>query len=256
MLWLLHGNLGSKADWYEIAAMLEQAGIATRCVDLWELLCCDVCSLQQAAARLNAVVAAQSSEPAVLAGYSLGGRVALHMLLDRPELYRSGVLLGAHCGLSLPQQRKQRLDSDLAWASLLMQGSWSEFLLRWDAQAVFEGGDALDAVRLGEWQKRRAALYKRRLPIARAFVHWSLGRQQDLRPALRKLEMPLGWVCGALDAKFAAIAREMCATQANFYWHEMAGAGHRLLLQKPRELAEYLLRFYRGEIGGVGAAGC
>jgi len=243
-LWLLHGNLGSKADWQEIAELLQQRGIATRSVDLWELLCCDVCSLEQAAARLNAVVAAQSPQGAVLAGYSLGGRIALHMLLERPQLYRAAVVLGAHCGLAADSLRQERLQADMQWAASALQLEWGEFLQLWDMQNVFEAGEVGDKRRFAQWQQRRERLFKRRLPISRAFVHWSLGRQQDLRGELASLEMPLAWVCGAQDHKFAAIAREICATRSNFYWHKLEGAGHRLLLQKPEQVAALLADFY------------
>jgi len=38
---------------------------------------------------------------------------------------------------------------------------------------------------------------------------WSLGRQLDLAPHLGRLELPVLWIAGERDSKFASIARTM-----------------------------------------------
>src|SRR3954471_13705856 len=69
-------------------------------------------SLPAALAYLAALVA----EPHVLAGYSMGGRIALHAALARPDLVRRLVLVGASPGLADPAERARRRAADEALA--------------------------------------------------------------------------------------------------------------------------------------------
>ena len=41
MLWLLHGNLGSPADWKPVMEFLRAGGVEARALNLWRYLeCC------------------------------------------------------------------------------------------------------------------------------------------------------------------------------------------------------------------------
>ena len=41
MLWLLHGNLGSPADWKPVMEVLRAGGVEARALNLWKYLeCC------------------------------------------------------------------------------------------------------------------------------------------------------------------------------------------------------------------------
>ena len=188
----LHGNVGSPADWMP----LEQAfgALEKRC--LWEQGALDF------------------AEGDALLGYSLGGRLALQAVAAAPEKFRMVIVLSAHPGLASPQERLDRLAKDKQWSELAAHLPWAEFLQKWDAQDL-----------LGTGSSDRLSLEGHRSAICQAFREWSLGRQEDLRPALSQLSCPLHWITGAQDQKFTSLA----ASAGCGRHHIVPGAGHRLL---------------------------
>ena len=85
----------------------------------------------------------------------------------------------------------------------------------WDAQPVFEG----------EPRPRRDELDYDRNELAAMLVRGSIGLQEDLRSALTRLEVPVLWVAGQSDAKYAALAQECAALNRRFQLAILPGRG-------------------------------
>lgn len=83
MLWLLHGNLGSPADWKPVMEVLRAGGVEARALNLWKYLECCPKSLKDMGRVLCSEIAAQDKHP-WLCGYSLGGRLAMQAVLAHP----------------------------------------------------------------------------------------------------------------------------------------------------------------------------
>jgi 2-succinyl-6-hydroxy-2,4-cyclohexadiene-1-carboxylate synthase len=67
--------------------------------------------------------------------------------------------------------------------------------------------------------------------VARAFEHWSLGNQADLRPALVESSTPILWITGGQDDKFTRLAEQVAASNGVFEHAVIPEAGHRLLFE-------------------------
>ncbi len=225
MLWLLHGNLGSPADWQPVADALSRAGVECRALNLWKYLECCPKSLTEMGRILCSEIAAQDKRP-VICGYSLGGRLAMHAALAHPPLWKAAIFIGANPGMENEADRSARRAADAEWAVKCHSAPWDEFLAEWDAQGVFAGAPSHD----------RAALKPWRNSISRAFIDWSVGVQENLFPALRECPVPQLWVAGERDAKFSAIARHAVGDAALI----LPGAGHRILQEAPAALAKAL----------------
>jgi len=76
---------------------------------------------------------------ATYVGYSMGGRLALHLALDRPDDVEALVLLGATAGIEDEEERAARRRSDEVWAGELEREGIDLFLRRWLAQPLFAG---------------------------------------------------------------------------------------------------------------------
>lgn len=76
MLWLLHGNLGSPADWKPVMDFLRAGGVEARALNLWRYLECCPKSLKDMGRVLCSEIASQDRHP-LICGYSLGGRLAM-----------------------------------------------------------------------------------------------------------------------------------------------------------------------------------
>ena len=224
-LFLLHGNLGSPHDWNACLPFLEQRGFVCHAVDLWDLLRKRTCSLAEAGRAVAAL--APPGEPCALAGYSLGGRLALHAAAARPEAWKGLMLLSAHPGLADETERSRRLAGDLLWAERCRDIPPAAFLAAWNAQNALAGSGTGPAP---EYDTKLAA---------RAFDCWSLGRQSDFSSWLRSRPLPLLWLTGRRDIRFTALA-EHCRPDAA---RALPGVGHRLLQEAPQETARLMLEF-------------
>ena len=234
--WLLHGNVGRASDWRNFAGDLGSRGIATRAVDLWRFLCCEPLSLEQTASALNAEAADSGPLPKILIGYSLGGRIALHALLSQPGPWAAAVIISAHPGLENETERIERRATDAAWAAMAFSGTWQSFIDAWNAQSILSG-----ALPRPDADQRR--LLARRSEIARGFVAWSLGQQAPLWQMLPHLQVPVLWVAGENDPKYAALAARAANSRSTSRLACLAQAGHRVPWDVPGALLQEVLSF-------------
>ena len=180
MLWLLHGNLGSPADWKPVMEVLRAGGVEARALNLWKYLECCPKSLKDMGRVLCSEIAAQDKHP-WLCGYSLGGRLAMQAVLAHPPLWKGAVFVSANPGMEDETAKAARRAKDAEWAVKCLSAPWEDFLKEWDAQGVFEGGPPPpDRSSLKPWRKS----------ISRAFIDWSVGAQKNLAPLLNQSPVP------------------------------------------------------------------
>jgi 2-succinyl-6-hydroxy-2,4-cyclohexadiene-1-carboxylate synthase len=198
---LLHGFSGTRRAWDLVAPLLDAErylplaldlpGHGERAGDPWPITFEDC---------VDAVLAA-APERFVLCGYSLGGRVALHLALAAPERVARLVLIGANPGIEDPGERAARLAADERLAQRLETEPFEEFIESWRTQPLF----AQDPPEVGE----RARADQRRnqpLALAAAMRGLSVGAMQPLWDRLGELEMPAALLAGERDEKFVALS--------------------------------------------------
>lgn len=232
-LWCLHGAVGTASDWSIFREALETQNHALRAVDLWRFLDCCPRSLPATAQALNAEVQANAGQN-ILVGYSMGGRIALHALLEENHPWDAAIIIGAHPGLEKEPEKIERREIDTDWSVKCLHGEWEPFLQEWQAQGILQDSGALSD---------RVPLRLRRKEIARSFLDWSLGAQENLWPRLPEIEVPLLWLTGERDKKFSAIAARAVAMMPNARHQVMANAGHRLPWQEPTAFSQALMEF-------------
>lgn len=198
--WLLHGAVGAVSDWRSFASRLGERRIGSRAVDLWRFLDCCPMSLDTFGKALDAEASGSSRPSKVLVGYSMGGRMALHALLEDQHPWQAAVIISAHPGLEDEMERCARRERDAAWASRALTAPWSEFLAEWQSQPVLAGTEIRD-------NASSSRLAQRRREIARSFVDWSLGAQQPLWSRLSEIRIPVLWVAGEWDETYTLIAQ-------------------------------------------------
>lgn len=234
MIWVLHGNLGGPEDWAATLEYLAPCRLRVVAPCLWER------APEEFSPWAESFLdrAEGGGEPRVLMGYSLGARLGMHALLARPAVWAAAVFVSGHPGLEDPGERSRRRQDDLAWAERLRNEPIRDFARAWNGQSVFAGEKPCPS-QLGVLEKHREA-------IERAFDVWSLGRQAAFSERLRACSVPQLWIAGGRDAKFAALARGMAGEHATAV--VLDDCGHRVPLQKPRELAECVRFFLKGKL--------
>ena len=74
-----------------------------------------------------------------LCGYSMGGRLALHVALAAPERVRRLVLVSGTAGIGDGGLRRARREADEALAADIERGTIEAFAERWLSQPLFAG---------------------------------------------------------------------------------------------------------------------
>lgn len=169
-----------------------------------------------------------------IAGYSLGGRIALSLAIRHPGRVRGLVLCGAHPGLD-DAARDERRAADARWSALVRERGVLAFAARWDAQPLFATRAAL-----GDAPRERLSRARDRhdaAALAHAMDVFSLAAMPDYRSRLAMLRIPVIALAGADDAKFLALAREMAALLPSARVDVVEGAGHDLLSERPGRVA-------------------
>jgi 2-succinyl-6-hydroxy-2,4-cyclohexadiene-1-carboxylate synthase len=219
--WCLHGAVGAASDWRPLTGSLAKSGVTTRAVDLWRFLQCESVTMPEFGRRLNAEAAGEISRGRrrILVGYSMGGRLALHALLEGGP-WDAAVIVSANPGIQDREEAAARRGHDAQWATRALTESWADFLHAWNQQPVL-GGALRD-------EREDKKLIQRRREIARSFVDWSVGGQQDLWDRLTEIRIPVLWIAGEHDGKFSAIARRAAGISDHFQCAIATGCGHRV----------------------------
>lgn len=233
-LWCLHGAVGAASDWLPWRDAFAAAALELRAVDLWRYLDCCPRSLVHTAVALNAEAQPQAGVN-ILLGYSMGGRIALHALLDESSPWDAAVLVSAHPGLESEAEKVTRREKDAYWSVKCLHGEWETFLSEWQEQGILQGAAI----------SNRVPLRLRRKEIARSFLDWSLGAQEPLWSRLGEVKIPLLWLTGEADEKFTVLARRAAAQMPQAQHTVIANAGHRMPWQQEHAFAAAVIEFAR-----------
>jgi 2-succinyl-6-hydroxy-2,4-cyclohexadiene-1-carboxylate synthase len=231
---LLHGFTQTRQSWRRTVAALDGRYYRTVAPDLpGHGLMSErrPASLPAALAYLAALV----DEPHVLAGYSMGGRVALHAALARPRLVQRLVLVGASPGLATEEQRAARRRADEALADRIEAIGIEAFAAEWAQLALWEG--QAERVRAAAGADR---LRNRAPGLAAALRGLGTGALPSLWERLGELAMPVTLVVGERDAKFRALADRMAERLPDATVVAIPGAGHAAHLERPELVAALL----------------
>jgi 2-succinyl-6-hydroxy-2,4-cyclohexadiene-1-carboxylate synthase len=178
--------------------------------------------------RLQAVAPAR----AVIAGYSMGGRLALALALRRPERVRRLVLVSASPGLARADERAERRAADAALADRIERIGLDVFAREWASQPLFADQPEAVAALAHEDRLRRSAA-----DHAAQLRGLGTGVMPPLWERLGELAMPVALVVGERDLKFRAIAARMGERLPNARVIVVGGAGHAVQLERPEAVA-------------------
>ena len=246
-LLLLHGFTGSAESWDHVTHELTSRFRVIR-VDLLGHGASSVppdprrYALPLAAADLAGLLDHLAVPKACVVGYSLGGRVALHLALSAPERVAALVLESASCGIADPEERAARRAQDEALAEKILREGIEAFVAYWEKLPLFASQERLP--RAVQEAQRRIRLNQRADGLAASLKGAGAGAQEWLLPQLPQLTMPVLLIVGSLDTKYCQVAQEMNAALRSSRLRVVEGAGHNVHLEKPgqyiRELQTFL----------------
>ena len=239
---LIHGFSGSPASWRRVEALLEGPSHAPAvCGHGGEnppAVSTGPAAFEAEVDRLAAAVQAEVPAPRLVVGYSLGGRLALGMLVRHPDLFLGAVLIGANPGIAGEDVRVARRRDDDRWARLIEEEGLAAFDDEWSVLPMFASQNDLEAGRLAE--QRRTRLSHDPAALGAAMRALGLGAMPDYRPALSSIACPVELIVGGLDSKFMGLARQMAGLLPAATVRIVDGVGHNVPLEAPARLARLL----------------
>jgi 2-succinyl-6-hydroxy-2,4-cyclohexadiene-1-carboxylate synthase len=233
-IYALHGFLGLPSDWNRLKEGIEEP------FESVNLLSIDLPKngLQNWGRALNGWVAKQPEEKRILLGYSQGGRLAMHALLNAPHLWAGGIIVSASTGLKFDEERAARMQIDMRWSEKFLNEPWDSLMDEWDSQPVFQGKKSPFKRKEGDYTRGQ---------LADSIIGWSLGKQSDLQAPLSGLPLPILWIAGEKDSKYAFLAKEITAMHPRSSSWIAPDAGHRV----PWECPELFLKKIREWMNGA-----
>jgi 2-succinyl-6-hydroxy-2,4-cyclohexadiene-1-carboxylate synthase len=163
-------------------------------------------------------------------GYSMGGRVALHVALSDARPVGRLVLIGATAGLRDARDRTDRRRVDEERACRIEEIGVEAFLDEWLAAPLFATLPP-DPAGLDHRRRNTAA------GLAHSLRTAGTGTQRSLWDELPSLDIPVLLIAGELDTKFTAIAHEMAAILPHAQVAIIDGAGHAAHSERPDQVA-------------------
>jgi len=241
---LLHGFAGSSEDWDTLVPVLRNLGLAVVAPDLPGHGSSGLpespsrYSIHEVVRDLDELMCALGIENAVWVGYSMGGRIALHMALAHPDRVRSLVLESSGPGIADPEARRERRRSDEALASRIEERGIGWFVDYWSSLPLFETQwelplEARTALRLRRERNRPQAL-------ADTLRGMGQGAHDDLSGRLPDLHCRMLVIAGERDPKYVEVARRAADAAPNSTCLIVPGVGHTVHLEAPDVFAQAL----------------
>ncbi|MDQ3738377.1 MAG: alpha/beta fold hydrolase [Actinomycetota bacterium] len=174
----------------------------------------------------GAALLAATGGRATYVGYSMGGRLCLHVAVRRPDLVERLVLIAASPGLDDKTARRERRQADERLADHLERVGTEAFVDEWLSQPLFAGLTTATAGRRDRLRNDAASL-------AASLRRAGTGTQRPLWDDLGRITCPVLLLVGAVDDKFRRLADRMNACLPDATLATIPDAGHSVHLERP-----------------------
>jgi len=241
---LLHGFSGSSADWRALTPSLRAMERAVIAIDLAghgeteSPADPSRFTMPGTALDLDLILTRLRVSEADWVGYSMGGRVALHLALAHPARVCSLILESASPGIEDSDSRARRREADNALAKRIEERGIEWFADYWGALPLFETQWELPPATLAALRTGRL----RNLPsgLAASLRGMGQGVHDYMGGGLHDLRCDVLFLAGERDLKYVEVARRAQSAVPGSRCVVVPGAGHNVHLEAPEAFSEAL----------------
>jgi 2-succinyl-6-hydroxy-2,4-cyclohexadiene-1-carboxylate synthase len=223
-LLLLHGFTATGRSWDPVRRLLD----AQRYPDV-------VTPDLRARSIPEQVDALRQSEPYVLAGYSMGGRIALHLALAQPALVQRLVLVSTTAGIEDPTERSARREADERLATEIERDGVAAFADRWARRPLFADQPPEVAAAARQDRLRHTAA-----GLAATLRGMGSGVMEPVWGRLGEITAEAVVVVGERDPKFRRIGERLAAALPRGELVVVERTGHAVHIEAPGAVASAL----------------
>ncbi|MFC1563761.1 2-succinyl-6-hydroxy-2,4-cyclohexadiene-1-carboxylate synthase [candidate division KSB1 bacterium] len=174
-----------------------------------------------------------------IAGYSMGGRIGLHLLADFPERFGKIILESVNPGIESGKAREQRIENDRITAERIVTGDLVDFLTGWYSQPFF--GRLNEHVNFPDLMNKR--LKNDREGLSNSLNYMSTGKQKPFWNRIPEIENRILYIAGSLDDKYVTIGKKLSELNRNIKFAITENAGHNTHFQEPEIYIEKVKEF-------------
>ena len=247
VLLLLHGFMGNSEDFNSVISLLSQE------------FCCltvdlpghgktkiyggeEYYTMPNTAQALIELLDSLKIDQCFLAGYSMGGRLALYMTLEFSSRFQKVILESASPGLKSELARSLRIQADQKLAQQLETTNFKSFLSNWYNQPIFNSlRNHSDFKPLIDYR-----LNNNPLELAKSLRQMGIGKQSSLWEKLKHNKIPLLLLVGEYDRKFRLINTEMAHICPVAQLKIISHTGHNIHLENMQEWSIQVKQFCQG----------
>ncbi|MFC4321670.1 2-succinyl-6-hydroxy-2,4-cyclohexadiene-1-carboxylate synthase [Litchfieldia salsa] len=180
-------------------------------------------------------------QDASLIGYSMGGRLALSLIVEYPKRFSKLVLESSSPGIEKLVEREERKKADEKLAKFIEQDGLRKFVDYWENISLFESQRRIE-------DNKRKFLHVQRLKnnvvgLSNSLRGMGTGVQPSYWNQLHEVKIPVLLLCGELDQKFCMIAEKMATLLTNAEIKKINRAGHAIHMEQPENFGKIVSVF-------------
>lgn len=243
-LLLLHGFMGSGLNFSHLIESL-----STFCnpitIDLLGHGRTDLCldpkqySAENQVSHIHSILKRVQMQNLHLYGYSMGGRLALQLLHHQPELFQSGIIESAHCGLKDESDRMERKRNDEILA-IEIEEDFETFLQKWSYLPLFDSTPS----HLKESYKM-VMMKQNHRSMAASLRGFGSGEMPFICDELTGFDVPIHLIAGEKDRKYHQLMAKIHQMNVKFSFDSIRDSGHRVHADQPDSLVKSIQTFFQ-----------
>ncbi|MBT3236144.1 MAG: 2-succinyl-6-hydroxy-2,4-cyclohexadiene-1-carboxylate synthase [Bdellovibrionales bacterium] len=241
LILFLHGYMGSSADWQPYADLLQKENIESIILDLpghGNSPIITPLDIEILSDQIVSCITPYQNKKLALVGYSMGGRIAMDIIIRYPQIFTSALIESASPGIEDQAERIARQQSDQKLlADISSQGDLTNFLLKWYANPIFgqlnQNQPLLDTLiesknfsQVAGWQESLNCL--------------GVGPQPSYWKDLSRVSLPISYISGREDIKYTAVGTRLAQGNSAIKHHIVDLSGHNTHLEQPKLFLHYL----------------
>lgn len=177
-----------------------------------------------------------------LAGYSMGGRIALSYALKFPKKINALILESTSFGIENDVEREERIKSDIDLADFIEKSDIEDFINYWIKLPLFKSMEKLSTEKTNDLIKERK-LNNNKIGLSNSLKGFSAGKMPNYLSKISEFKNPANLIVGSLDQKFLKIALRTNDLFPNSKLNIVNDCGHNVHFEKPEEFLKLLNNF-------------
>jgi 2-succinyl-6-hydroxy-2,4-cyclohexadiene-1-carboxylate synthase len=176
-------------------------------------------------------------------GYSLGGRIAMHLASGFQKKINKLILCSASYGLDNLEEKKKRINSDQKLINLLEKKGIKDFVNHWESIPLWDFEKKLPLEK--RIKHKIIRLENNPLGLSMNLKHQGQGNQNNLLPELQKINNKTLILYGENDEKYENLSKKISNSIRKSKTMMVPESGHNIILENPifvcREVKDFIL---------------